>query len=293
MKFIHVLMGLLLMPVFAFSQSNLPACNLNENPNQWNMCVATVKLPDGSKFIGEVRNGKKHGKGAEYFSDGDRYVGEYKEDVADGFGTHYMKSGDIYVGYFKNNNYNGKGIYTPKSGSPIREGLWQDDKFIKAEKTNIENSAIPSLVDNLFRKGGFWVRTNQSNAQCQNLLQNEPQSMTFIAYTAESIYIQMRAGGRHPFINHPTADPRKVLNRNFNFPIQVAVTKEKPTYEIKVTEFVNQSRMTKYLRMNPNGRQITEYKKGDCINCAKAQQIAMDTFDGPEIYNWCEGAITN
>jgi len=36
-------------------------------------------LLDGRKYVGEWKNGKKHGQGTYAFANGDKYVGEYKD----------------------------------------------------------------------------------------------------------------------------------------------------------------------------------------------------------------------
>jgi hypothetical protein len=39
----------------------------------------TITLPDGDKYVGEVKDGLPHGKGTKTFADGDKYVGEWKD----------------------------------------------------------------------------------------------------------------------------------------------------------------------------------------------------------------------
>lgn len=283
-----------ILAALAHAQSNLPPCNTNSNLSTWNNCIATITTNDGQSYVGEVREGKRNGKGTEKFPNGDKYVGEFKDDAANGFGTHYMKNGDVYVGYWKENNYDGKGIFISKNGSATREGLWQDDKFIKSEKTNISLSNLekPSPIENLYRTGGFWVEKKYKNEQCQNILNNE-QFVTFFSYSPDKVLVAIRAGGKHPNINNPAADPRKVLNKNINVPIKVQISNSKPDPEFTVTEYLDQSRMVNFYRMSSNGTQYTRYRKTDCQNCAQAQIIATNQFEGPEVFNWCNGPITN
>ena len=42
---------------------------------------------DGSKYVGEFKNGKFHGQGSYYSLDGGKYFGEYKNNEKDGLGT--------------------------------------------------------------------------------------------------------------------------------------------------------------------------------------------------------------
>jgi len=51
----------------------------------------TIKYSDGSKYVGEILNGKRHGRGTLYFKD------------------HTQDTPNYYSGYFIKNKYNGKG----------------------------------------------------------------------------------------------------------------------------------------------------------------------------------------
>ena len=39
----------------------------------------TQTYQDGTKYVGEFKNGKRHGHGTLTYSDGAKYVGEYKD----------------------------------------------------------------------------------------------------------------------------------------------------------------------------------------------------------------------
>jgi len=43
--------------------------------------IETIDLPAG-QYIGEVKNGKPHGKGELYYTNGERYEGEWKNGLA-------------------------------------------------------------------------------------------------------------------------------------------------------------------------------------------------------------------
>ena len=57
-----------------FAQSNLPACTGNDS-SKWNNCHATLILSKSAKYIGEYKDGKRHGQGTFTFDDGSKYVG--------------------------------------------------------------------------------------------------------------------------------------------------------------------------------------------------------------------------
>lgn len=55
------------------------------------------------KYEGEWRNGKRDGRGVEFYTDGEKkYVGNYKNGKYEGNGTFFYKNGDKYVGKYKN-----------------------------------------------------------------------------------------------------------------------------------------------------------------------------------------------
>lgn len=105
--------------------------------------------PNGSKYIGEVSNGKRHGKGALIFPDGRKfegtwanhelngqgtatfpsglkYSGEYIDDIPNGHGTLTLPNGDKYVGAFKNFELNGEGTFYGYSHGFVYTGHFED-----------------------------------------------------------------------------------------------------------------------------------------------------------------------
>jgi hypothetical protein len=54
------------------------------------------------KYEGEWRNGKRDGRGVEYYADGEKkYVGNFKNGKYNGSGSFFFKNGDKYVGKYK------------------------------------------------------------------------------------------------------------------------------------------------------------------------------------------------
>ena len=86
-----------------------------------------LKYEDG-KYIGQINNGLKEGKGIYYFNNGDRYEGEWKKDIKEGKGIYFYKSGNRYEGDYKNNKKEGKGIFYFNKGNRY-EGDFKNDKF--------------------------------------------------------------------------------------------------------------------------------------------------------------------
>ena len=82
---------------------------------------------DYGRYVGQVINGLREGKGIMYHNNGDRYEGDFRNDKAEGKGIYYYsKSGDRYEGDWKNDKKEGKGIYYWKDGDRY-EGDWNND----------------------------------------------------------------------------------------------------------------------------------------------------------------------
>jgi hypothetical protein len=88
-------------------------------------------------YIGECKDGKKHGKGTltlpnlegykEYVH---KYVGEFKNDEYHGHGTLFIPNGAIYVGEFENGRFHGKGTYIFPDGKKLI-GEFKDNEFVR------------------------------------------------------------------------------------------------------------------------------------------------------------------
>ena len=56
---------------------------------------------NGDKYIGQIKNGKKNGKGFMTYSDKSTYDGEWLNDLKNGHGVQKLANGDKYEGNFK------------------------------------------------------------------------------------------------------------------------------------------------------------------------------------------------
>ena len=84
-----------------------------------------------AKYIGETKNGKRHGMGTMYFPDGKpEYRGEWKNDLKDGVGTSYNILGKKdYEGEWNQNAMHGKGKKYDLSGRLTYEGAFSQNKY--------------------------------------------------------------------------------------------------------------------------------------------------------------------
>ena len=96
----------------------------------------TFTYNDG-KYVGEWKDGEQHGQGTITWSDGGKYVGEWKDGIPNGQGTftfsEYDKNGNLsdgkkYVGSWKDGEpWSGQGTYTWSDGGKYI-GDWKDGK---------------------------------------------------------------------------------------------------------------------------------------------------------------------
>jgi hypothetical protein len=104
------------------AQSNLPACQ-GRGPFEWSNCFGTYYLSEGSKYVGEFKDGRSNGQGTDTYANGDKYVGEFSKGKRNGQGTMYGANGSF-----------------------IEQGLWADNKFIYSTQVQQANVSDPELV---------------------------------------------------------------------------------------------------------------------------------------------------
>jgi hypothetical protein len=118
-----------------------------------NAPTSKIKEKNGDKYIGEIRDGqkhgrgilkyanhekfnkydgfwksnKKHGSGNMYYKDGTTYVGQWKNDMRDGKGILYYSTGEKFKGYFKEDKREGKGYFYSKNNNSIFLGYYKND----------------------------------------------------------------------------------------------------------------------------------------------------------------------
>ena len=61
----------------------------------------TLVWPDGTRYVGGVKDGKRSGKGTIFWQDGTRFVGTFVDDLRHGPGTMILPDGTVYNGYFE------------------------------------------------------------------------------------------------------------------------------------------------------------------------------------------------
>ena len=76
----------------------LPNCQGSYSSVIWTNCFVTYTWPNGNKYDGEWRDGKRTGQGTNTWANGEKYVGEWSDNKRTGQGTLTFANGDKYVG---------------------------------------------------------------------------------------------------------------------------------------------------------------------------------------------------
>ncbi|MBF0274603.1 MAG: SH3 domain-containing protein [Nitrospinae bacterium] len=92
--------------------------------------------PQGSKYTGQWKEGKRFGKGVFEWSDGAMYTGEW-DNVRNGMGTFVWQDGVEYTGEWKNDRMHGKGVMTWPSGKRF-EGFWENDIIVNKGSVTLD-----------------------------------------------------------------------------------------------------------------------------------------------------------
>ena len=140
-----------IMNQFTILQNKFDQLNQKLNINNINNQQELKGITKGHnwRYVGQVVNGLREGKGICYWDVGDRYEGDYKKDNKDGKGIYYWNiepfRGDIYEGDFRNDKPEGKGIYYFHAGDR-KMGDYYDDNPIGKHVTLKRNGEVK--IDN-------------------------------------------------------------------------------------------------------------------------------------------------
>lgn len=108
----------------------------------WGVANGYASVAGRASYVGQFKDGKKHGHGVKTWSNGEQYVGQFFNDNKSGFGIYRwapkgaaypgdQRAGarDVYIGEFVMDQRQGDGAYEWGSGDVYR-GQWSQDKFI-------------------------------------------------------------------------------------------------------------------------------------------------------------------
>ena len=100
----------------------------------------TFTWPSGQKYVGEIKDDKRHGQGTFTYPDGDKFVGEFKDGKRNGQGTYTWPSGDKFVGEFKDGKQNGQGTFTWSDGDK-EVAVYKDGEVVKIISSTIKKES--------------------------------------------------------------------------------------------------------------------------------------------------------
>ena len=72
--------------------------------------------PDGTRYMGEFKSGRRHGWGITIYADGRKYAGQFDKGQRTGWGTLTYPDGRRYTGEFQNGARTGQGTLTYPDG---------------------------------------------------------------------------------------------------------------------------------------------------------------------------------
>ena len=83
-RLLPVLMGFVFLLLSSTEGWSLPRCpgtpteSYSLFASAWTDCFGTLTLDSGEKYVGEWKDGKKHGQGTVTFTNGNNFVGAFK-----------------------------------------------------------------------------------------------------------------------------------------------------------------------------------------------------------------------
>ena len=107
----------------------LPKC-IGEDTIKWTMCEGAFTYLDGSIYVGEWKDGSRHGNGTLTYEDGREYIGGWRIGLHHGQGTFTYLDGSIYIGGWMQSERHGQGTLIENNGKKYT-GQFRNDKFIE------------------------------------------------------------------------------------------------------------------------------------------------------------------
>jgi hypothetical protein len=111
------------------------------------------------KYVGELKNFKRHGEGSYFWKNGDVYTGRFTNGQRDGYGILKFPNGAKYTGDFKKSLFHGSGVYIYPDGGKY-EGQWQNGK---KDGKGISTYANGNKIVGEFKDGKLIKKDNTQN----------------------------------------------------------------------------------------------------------------------------------
>ena len=137
---------------------------------------------DGNKYIGEMKDNIREGKGILYYDDGFKYEGEFKNDKFNGRGVIYENGEKIYEGEFKDDKREGKGVLF-YGGSFKYEGEFKNDAFDGKGTVYYSSAVEEGYYKNDKREGIIVVRYENGDVSIGNYKNDEKIGNHLVLYS--------------------------------------------------------------------------------------------------------------
>lgn len=130
--------------IFAMSQLSLSLSAETESDSDSDSDNKTLLWPDGTRYVGGVKDGKRAGKGTIFWQDGTRFIGNFSNDQRNGPGTMILPDGSVYNGYFSNDVL----VDPPNKGSTDNVAATSNALMSKPSPLDMDTNT-PNIADNL------------------------------------------------------------------------------------------------------------------------------------------------
>lgn len=100
---------------------------------------------DGDYYVGQWRNGQRHGYGRYYYDNGDVYEGNWINGTRSGSGMYVYTNLDFYVGEWSGDNRNGRGIYIYTNGD-VDRGVFRENELTTRQQYLLADLGLSASI---------------------------------------------------------------------------------------------------------------------------------------------------
>jgi len=129
----------------SIAQQGLSRCSPQLPMRLWTDCYGRHEHPSGWTYVGEFKEGLRHGQGYYSSVEGDRFTGQWLQgDLSKG--TYLWANGDKYVGEYRAGKRHGTGTFVFANGDSYI-GDWQAGVFVKGAFRSGGDQTPDSVID--------------------------------------------------------------------------------------------------------------------------------------------------
>jgi len=141
MKKVLFLCTILLLSVYSFAQTQ-SGCISGDCENGYGTFVWAAGTDwAGDKYVGDWKDGYRHGQGTYYYASGMTYRGTYVYNQMEGYGTFTWEDKQRYEGEWKASKQHGQGTHYFTDGTKWT-GQWENGEFKDEKKEEVKTGCI-------------------------------------------------------------------------------------------------------------------------------------------------------